>query len=318
MAPPSEELDLRHTTATDGALAIETKGLTKAFGSRVVVDDLTFQIPKGCVAAFVGPNGAGKTTTIRMLLGLVYPTSGSARVLGGTLNHPESYLPRVGALIEGPAFYPPLSGRANLEVLRSLGQLKTENVDQVLELVGLDKRSNDRVSRYSLGMKQRLGVAAALLPEPELLVLDEPANGLDPTGIAAMRKLLRNVADEGITVLVSSHQLSEVQQVADWVILINQGRLKYQGRLAQLLEKSGTIFVSPERATDVERLARALRNAGYEPVTVGPGRLMVKTDESPSKMNRLAMEMGIMLSELHAQSSLERVYFAMTDGGSIA
>jgi ABC-2 type transport system ATP-binding protein len=303
-----------------GALAVETSGLTKAFGRRVVVDDLTLRVPKAAVAAFVGPNGSGKSTTLRMLLGLLRPTSGTGWVLGGDISRPETYLPRVGSLIEGPAFYPGLSGRGNLEVLKVLGGLKQDRIAEVLRLVGLEKRADDRVSKYSLGMKQRLGVAAALLPGPQLLVLDEPTNGLDPTGIASMRVLLSQIAGAGISVLVSSHQLSELQQVADWVIMISGGRLRYQGKLDLLLERRTNTFVSPENAGDIGRLADLLREKGYAPEPAGPARLMLKlTHGSASQLNRMAMEAGIVLSELQSgQSTLEDVYFDMTDGGSIA
>lgn len=299
--------------------AAETHELTKAFGDRVVVDSLSVRIPESSVAAFVGPNGAGKSTTLRMLLGLIRPTSGTATILGGSIDELGSFLPRVGSLIEGPAFYPGLSGWANLDVLCALGRLDRRRIPTVLELVGLEKRSRDRVSRYSLGMKQRLGVAAALLPEPDLLILDEPANGLDPTGIAAMRVLLRRVADEGTTVLVSSHQLVELQQVADWVIIINQGKLRYQGELAALLEKTGSTLVGVENPQDLDLLRTVLRNAGYAPVEAGPGRLRVKMQGSPAALNRLVLDAGLTLTELHSgYSSLEDVYFEMTDGGSIA
>jgi len=300
--------------------AVETNGLTKAFGKRVVVDRLSFTVPKACVAAFVGPNGAGKSTTLRLLLGLLRPTSGTATVLGTSIDKPEMYLPRVGSLIEGPAFYPGLTGRGNLEVLVALGKLRADHIDEVLELVGLDRRSGDRVAKYSMGMKQRLGLAAALLPEPSLLILDEPANGLDPTGIAAMRTLLRKVADLGITVLVSSHQLSELQQIADWVIIINQGVLRYQGKLDPLLQRAGTTYISPELPEDAGRLAEALKTAGYEPVVAVSGRIQIILDHgTASDISRLAGELGIVLAELHTgQSTLEDVYFDMTDRGSIA
>lgn len=300
--------------------AVETSELTKAFGERVVVDRLTVRVPMGSVSAFVGPNGAGKSTTLRMLLGLIKPTSGSAAILGGSIADPGTYLPRVGALIEGPAFYPGLSGRGNLDVLASLGRLDRKRIPLVLEMVGLERRARDRVSKYSLGMKQRLGVAAALLPEPDLLVLDEPANGLDPTGIAAMRTLLRRVADAGTTVLVSSHQLIEVQQVADWVIIINLGRLRYQGELASLLEATGSTLVGVDDPSQLPALAAILRQAGYEPMDAGPSRLRFRlTQGTPAEVNRLALSAGITLTELHTgHSSLEDIYFQMTDGGSIA
>lgn len=301
-------------------VCIETNGLTKIYGDRPVVEQLTIQVPKSCVAAFVGPNGAGKSTTLRMLLGLVRPSSGSARVLGYRVSEPGAYLRKVGALIEGPAFYPTLSGRANLRVLASLGRLNERLIPEVLSLVGLEKRADDKVGKYSMGMKQRLGVAAALLPEPEVLILDEPANGLDPTGNAAMRRLLRVVADQGISVLVSSHQLADLQQVADWVIMINQGCLKYQGEIDRLLDRSGTTYLSPEDPADMDRLVQMLKENGYDPTAAGSHRIMMPlTHGSTSTINRMAMEAGITLSELHSTGlSLEDAYFALTDGGSIA
>src|SRR6266446_5489637 len=176
--------------AADNAPAIETHGLSKHFGQRKAVDGLTISIPSGTIAGFVGPNGAGKTTTIRMLLGLIRPSEGSATVLGKPISHPRTYLPRVGALIEAPAFYPSLSGRTNLEVLAHLGGHLRSRVSQMLELVELSDRGSDPVGKYSQGMKQRLGVAMALLPDPELLIPHEPANGLDPLAISQMRDLL--------------------------------------------------------------------------------------------------------------------------------
>lgn len=300
--------------------AVETVGLTKVFGDRVVVDNLSVRIPKGSVSAFVGPNGAGKSTTLRMLLGLIRITQGTATVLGAGIDEPRLFLPKVGSLIEGPAFYPGLSGKGNLDVLATLGRIDRKRVQVVLELVGLENRAKDRVSRYSLGMKQRLGVAAALLPDPQLLVLDEPANGLDPTGIAAMRVLLRRVANAGTTVLVSSHQLVELQQVADWVIIINLGKLRYQGKLDSLLEETGSTLVGVDNYSDLPALAKVLRDAGYDPVEGGSGRLRFRlTHGTPAAINKLAAEAGLTLTELHSgRASLEDIYFEMTDGGSIA
>src|ERR1700748_3063079 len=207
------------------SLAVSTVGLTKRFGDRTVVDGVNLAIPRGSVCGFVGPNGAGKTTTIRMLLGLIRPTAGSGLVLGGSLADPASYLGRVGALIESPAFYPQLSGRDNLRALARLGRIPLSAVDPALERAGLSARAGDRYRTYSLARKQRLGIAAALLPGPELLVLDEPTNGLDPAGIVEMRGLIRSFADDGITVLVSSHLIAEIEQVCDHVVMIRGGRL---------------------------------------------------------------------------------------------
>ena len=210
-------------------VAIETHDLTKRFGDRVAVDHANLSIPTGAVSGFIGPNGAGKTTTMRMLLGLVRPTAGTGSVLGEPLSAPERYMSRIGAMIEGPTFYGPLSGRANLVVLARLAQLPLQRVDEGLERVGLTDRGNDPFRAYSHGMKQRLGIAAALLPRPELLVLDEPTNGLDPAGIGEVRSLLRSLRDDGITVFVSSHLLAELEQICDHVVMIQLGQLMYQG-----------------------------------------------------------------------------------------
>ncbi len=175
------------------ALAVSTTGLTKRFGDRTVVNDVGLAIPMGSVCGFVGPNGAGKTTTLRMLLGLIRPTAGRGEILGGSLADPASYLHKVGALIESPAFYPQLSGRDNLKALARLGKVPAAAIEPALERTGMTARAGDKYRSYSLGMKQRLGIAAALLPDPRLLILDEPANGLDPAGIVEMRNLIKVV-----------------------------------------------------------------------------------------------------------------------------
>src|SRR4051812_23510498 len=192
--------------------ALSVTGLTKRYGARTAVHDLDIDLPTGVVAGFVGPNGAGKTTTMAMLLGLVKPTSGSGTVLGDSIADPRAYLSRVGALIESPAFYPALTGSENLRMFATVAGHGTRGVPALLEQVGLDDRGGDRYRSYSLGMKQRLGIAAALLGDPELLILDEPANGLDPQGVREMRSLVGGLAGRGRTVLVSSHDLSELEQ----------------------------------------------------------------------------------------------------------
>jgi len=220
-----------------GALAIETHGLTKSFGSHLAVDDVDLAVPRGSVFGFLGPNGAGKTTTIRMLLGLVSATSGSISVLGREM--PRSLgevLPRVGALVEGPAFYPFLSGAANLHRLDTAdptvdGASRTERVAQALERVGLSQAAGKKVKAYSLGMKQRLGIANALLAPRDLLVLDEPSNGLDPQGTREVRNLVRSLAADGTTVFVSSHLLAEIEQLCTHVAVMSAGRIVSQGTL---------------------------------------------------------------------------------------
>ncbi len=217
--------------------AIETQGLSKQFGRRPAVDGFTISIPAGTIAGFIGPNGSGKTTTIRLLLGLIRPDAGSATILGQPLTNALGYLPRVGALIEAPAFYPSLSAQTNLEVLARLGGYPGSRVREVLDLVELSDRARDRVGSYSLGMKQRLGLAMALLPDPDLLILDEPANGLDPLGIIATRDLLRRLREQGKTIFLSSHLLGELEQVADWLVMLHQGKALYHGSARAFLDQ---------------------------------------------------------------------------------
>jgi ABC-2 type transport system ATP-binding protein len=231
--------------SASGALAIETRGLCKQFGKLTAVDGLTIRAPAGTITGFVGPNGSGKTTTIRLLLGLIRPDAGSATVLGQPLTNPPGYLPRVGALVEAPAFYPGLSARANLDVLARLGGYSGARAREVLDLVELSERARDRVATYSLGMKQRLGVAMALLPDPDLLILDEPANGLDPLGIIATRDLLRRLRDQGKTVFLSSHLLGELELVADWLVMLHQGKALYDGPARAFLDQQpGASFLA--------------------------------------------------------------------------
>src|SRR5579863_212069 len=245
------------------SLAVSTTGLTKRFGDRTVVNDVGLAIPLGSVCGFVGPNGAGKTTTIRMLLGLIRPTAGRGEILGGSLTKPASYLHKVGALIEAPAFYPQLSGRDNLKALARLGRLDVGGVGPALARAGLTERADDKYRSYSLGMKQRLGIAAALLPSPELLILDEPTNGLDPAGIVEMRALIRSFADDGITVLVSSHLISEIEQICDYIVMIRAGKLVHQGAVADLrADQHPDYLLAPEHDEDTQQLAKVLEAAG--------------------------------------------------------
>ena len=245
------------------APVVETHGLTKRFGRRTAVDGLDMLVPAGVVAGFIGANGAGKTTTLRMLLGLVRPSEGTATVLGHDLRETSAYLPKVGALIESPAFYPGLSGERNLRVQTTLGGIPDRRIPEVLEVVGLTGRGADPFKSYSLGMKQRLGIAAALLGDPDLLVLDEPTNGLDPTGIREMRELLRQVAETGLTVLVSSHQLIELEQVCDWLVMIDAGRRVFQGTTSDLLAAgSDRLVLATEHPRDLDRLVGIVSGLG--------------------------------------------------------
>jgi ABC-2 type transport system ATP-binding protein len=300
-------------------LAIQTTGLTKVYSGRTVVDQLEVSLPSGVVAGFVGPNGSGKSTTLRMLLGLVRPTSGTGTVLGVPLDKPVGFLPRVGALIEAPAFYPGLTGAANLNVLATLGGIDPARVAVVLDRVGLSARSADRYKTYSLGMKQRLGIAAALLSDPELLVLDEPTNGLDPQGIVEMRELIRSIADDGPTVLVSSHLLAELQQICDWLLMIEAGRQVYQGRTADLLAGGARLRLRSERPDDLGRLTGVLRAHGFEPAVEGGGLVLpgdAVDDADLALLNKAAAAAGITLVEMsRSAASLEERYGSLVMGG---
>jgi ABC-2 type transport system ATP-binding protein len=271
-------LDFDSPAADD--LAVQACGLTKRFGDRIVVDNLDLSIPRGSVCGFVGPNGAGKTTTIRMLLGLIQPSSGGGTILGGELGEPQSYLHKVGALIESPAFYPQLSGKNNLLALARLGGITTATIEAVLDRVGLLHRSADRYRNYSLGMKQRLGIAAALLASPELLILDEPTNGLDPAGIVEMRDLIHSLADDGMTVFVSSHLLAEIEHICDRLIMISDGKTVFQGPVAVLRATRGNeLVLRPESASSLALLTAIVEEAGFavevEELTSDTGTLVV-------------------------------------------
>jgi ABC-2 type transport system ATP-binding protein len=299
--------------------AVTTDGLTKRYGRQLAVDALSLEVPAGVVAGFIGPNGAGKTTTMAMLLGLVRPTAGSGTVLGAGLEDPASYLGRVGALIEAPAFWPGLSGVENLRVLATLGGHDASRIPELLTLVGLGARGSDRFGQYSFGMKQRLGIAAALLGDPALLVLDEPTNGLDPAGINEMREFIRSVGDGNRTVLVSSHILSELEQVCDWLIVIDQGSLVYQGPTQGFRGEAGTVIaLAPEHPGDLERLAALVRAGGHEPRREGT-ELIVPVAEDDSRavaltLNKAAIAQDIVLAELHVRRpSLESQYLAVVE-----
>jgi ABC-2 type transport system ATP-binding protein len=297
-------------------------GLTKSYGDRRVVDGLDLTVPTGTVAGLIGPNGAGKTTTMAMLLGLVRPTVGTGSVLGSPVSEPHRYLPRVGALIEGPAFYPSLSGARNLEVFAAAAGHPPGEIGELLELVGLGDRGDDRYRSYSLGMKQRLGVAAALLGSPALLVLDEPANGLDPDGVREMRSLVARLAGDDRTVLVSSHDLSELEQICDWLVLIDAGRCLYQGTTRDLLhDTSGGLLVAPHDPGRRDQLHAALTANGID-VRTDSGRLVVDVNgadaaDAAAHVNQLAFANGIVLAELTPRRvSLEDRYLTMVHGGA--
>jgi ABC-2 type transport system ATP-binding protein len=312
--------------AVDG-YAVATSGLKKAYGHTAALVGLDLAVPTGVVYGFLGPNGAGKTTTIRCLLGLIHPDAGTMTLLGRPYTARDRHrLYDVGALIESPSFYPYLSGRDNLRVIAATGAAPARGrVDEVLEIMGLSERAGDKVDGYSLGMRQRLGIAAALLNDPKLLILDEPANGLDPAGIHSLRAQLRYLADTGRTIVVSSHILPEVQQLADVVGIIDKGHLVHQGSLEELLRASGGVRVRL-RPEEVERARAALaRFAGPDAVTdsdgpggepeEGAGWLAVKiaTDRA-AEVNRALAEAGIYASGIETRSDLESIFLSLTTG----
>ena len=306
-------------------LAVATRGLVKRFGTRTALAGLDLSVPAGVVYGFLGPNGAGKTTTMRLLTGLIRPDAGSVELLGQkfTRGH-RRLLFHVGALIETPAFYPYLSGRANLHALASTGaRTPAARIDELLETVGLRDRANDRVSRYSLGMKQRLGIAAALLSDPKLLLLDEPANGLDPAGIVAMRDTLRYLASTGKTVFVSSHLLSEVQQMADVVGIIDNGRLVREGPIQALLSGEGHVRVRVTLADVSASVAAVEELAGPGSVNVEPDGdvaiIVVRISPARSaEVNRALAGAGVYASGLEAGTDLESLFLELTGGDRTA
>jgi ABC-type multidrug transport system ATPase subunit len=295
---------------SDG-LVIETRELSRRYGERIVaVDGLSMRVRRGEVYGFLGPNGAGKTTTLRMLLGLVRPTSGSALVLGVAPGSPEG-LARIGALIETPSFYPFLSGQDNLRVLARYGGVPETRIEVALEEVELTSRAGDKFGTYSLGMKQRLGIAAALLKDPELLILDEPTNGMDPAGMAEMRRFIRGLGRGRRTVLLSSHLMTEVEQICDRVGVISRGALVGSGTVDELRGREG-LWVHAEPLEEAERLVATLR--GVEQVARIDGGLRIAADPAAAPViNRALVEAGIAVGELRPErASLEAVFLELT------
>jgi ABC-2 type transport system ATP-binding protein len=307
---------------TAGTFALATHDLRKSYGARTALAGLELAVPTGVVYGFLGPNGAGKTTTMRLLTGLIHPDAGSIEILGRPFGRRDRRrLFEVGALIESPAFYPFLSGRQNLRELAATGaRVEPRRLEELLELTGLRDRANDKVAGYSLGMKQRLGIAGALLSDPKLLLLDEPANGLDPAGMAAMRETLRGLAALGKTVFVSSHLLGEIEQMADVIGIIAAGRLVREGPIGDLLDAEGTVRVRVP-ATDLDRAAAVLRAfAGPETVTPTPdepGWLSVRTkSERIGDMNRALAAADIWATGLESGNDLEVLFLELTGGPS--
>jgi ABC-type multidrug transport system ATPase subunit len=296
----------------NGDSLVETSDLTKRYGPRIVaVDRVSLTVRRGEVYGFLGPNGAGKTTTLRMLLGLIRPTSGTATVLDRSPGDPKG-LARVGALVESPAFYPYLSGRDNLRVIARYANAPKKRIDAALDLVDLTDRARDKFATYSLGMKQRLGVAATLLKDPELLILDEPTNGLDPAGMADMRALIRRLGSGERTVLLSSHLLGEVEQICDRVGVISRGRLIAENTVEELRGGAALLVTAKPLDRARERVEQLL---GAERVEMTGGSLRLDTDPATAgRINRELVKADVEVIELRRiERTLEEVFLEMTN-----
>jgi ABC-type multidrug transport system ATPase subunit len=303
---------------TSAQPALRALALSKAYGKRLAVDHLDLQVDRGELFGFLGPNGAGKTTTIRMALGLVAPTNGSIEILGLEVRRNRSkVLPRVGALVESPALYGYMSGRNNLRVFADLlGGVKEKRIDEVLDIVSLTGRDKDKVKTYSMGMKQRLGLAIALLNDPDLLILDEPANGLDPAGIVEMRDLLRGLAAEGKTVFISSHVLSEVQQICNRVAIINHGKLIRVAPVHELIDSPGEFAIKVD-APDALVAALKMQPWGQE-ARVEEGLVITRAPEGRGRnlIAFLVQNGHNPDSVAERQRDLEDIFLSLTGGDS--
>lgn len=307
---PGPTVVVRVTLMTREGVAIDVVGLTKRFGSVLAVDDISFHVEPGRVTGFLGPNGAGKTTTLRCLLGLVTPTSGTATVGGRAYRELADPVGTVGAALEAASFHPGRSARHHLAAMARGSGLPERRIDEVLEIVSLSEAADRRTGTYSMGMRQRLGLAAALLGDPPVLILDEPGNGLDPAGIAWLRDFLRGLAAEGRTVLMSSHVLSEVQQIVEDVLILAKGRLVREGLLGDLEDAaSRSVLV---RTPTPERLRDALREEG---LTASPSTDAVirVAEATPADVGAAAFKHRVELHELYAETSdLERIFLELT------
>ncbi|MEZ5091219.1 ABC transporter ATP-binding protein [Nocardioides sp.] len=303
-------------------LVIETRGLLKEFrslrkGNKVAVKDLDLRVPAGGVHGFLGPNGSGKTTTIRMLLGLASATGGEMRLFDEPVpRHLPKVIDKVGAVVEMPKFLPNFTGRQNLRMLADTIGAPAAVIDAALETVGLTGRDQDRYKGYSLGMKQRLAIAATLLKQPSLLILDEPTNGLDPAGIREIREMIRSLGDSGVTVLLSSHILAEVQQVCTSATIIGNGRMLASGTVDELLEGPGGVRIVVDPA-QLEAARTALTAAGVE-VETSEGALLATGDRPPQELNRLLGESGVWASEIGIErQNLESFFLRLTEGDAM-
>jgi len=297
---------------TDGSkqgTRIEVRDLTKKFGSLTAVDNLSFSVEPGRITGFLGPNGAGKTTTLRMLLGLVRPTSGSATI--GGVPYSEIHTPQrvVGSALEATNFHPGRSGRNHLRVLADTAGVDPKRVDEMLEMVGIPAAARQRAGGYSMGMRQRLGLAAAMLADPQVLLLDEPANGLDPEGIRWLRLFLRHLSSEGKTILISSHMLAEVEQTVDDVVIIANGRFIQQGSVADLHGDKRAIV----RTSDAPGLVSALVSAGVQ-AHATDGTTLEAIGDDLARVGDIALAAGLPIHELRAhQTDLEALFFELTE-----
>ena len=305
---------LRYDSFEMSDSVIVTEKLTKRYGHLFAVRDLDLIVPNGSVFGFLGPNRAGKTTTMRLLLGLIHPTAGRAHVLGHDVATARSkFLPHVGALVESPAFYPFLSGQDNLRVLSETGGYTDKNrIDEVLDLVGLSDRRRDRVRTYSLGMKQRLAVAATLLHQPKLLFLDEPTNGLDPAGQADIRQLIRRLGQTGHTIFISSHLLHEIEQTCDQVAIIDHGQLLKQGRVSELLNEQPALRIEAEPIERAFAILAAIDN--LKPERLGSNQIVVKAgrDAAPDIVKALTDGGARVYQVVAERESLEQVFLRIT------
>jgi len=300
-------------------VVLRTRNLSKQYGTRLAVDHLNLEVHRGDIFGFLGPNGAGKTTTIRMALGLIAPSAGSVEMLGQDIAiHGSRILPRVGALVETPALYLYMSGRDNLRAVGSvLGGVPEKRIDAVLELVGLRIRQKDRVRTYSLGMKQRLGVAMALLQDPDVLILDEPANGLDPAGIVEMRDLMHHLSSEGKTIFISSHLLTEVQQICTRAAIIHLGKLVKESTIEELTAGHGEFAVTLERAQEVLALLK-VQSWGKSAHLNGSGALITLAPGGRGRnLNLLLVNAGFAPDTIIPSiEDLELVFLRLTNSGS--
>jgi ABC-type multidrug transport system ATPase subunit len=306
-------------SAGDGEWAVETHGLTKRFGDNVAVDDVELLVPRGCAFGYLGPNGAGKTTLIRVLLGLTHADAGTMFLLGCAVpRHRDLALARVGAIVDEPRFHGHLTGRQNLQILAAAREPAAKGrIDPALERVGILHRANDKVSKYSMGMRQRLGVAACLLGDPELLILDEPMNGLDPGGMLDMRDMIKSLVAEGRTVVLSSHLLDEVERTCDAVAIVDHGKVIRQGPISQLL--AGSSFEVQVECSEPDRAGGLLGGTAFGAhVQIGTDGLAISLPEGTERdaiaeVNRLLVEGGISVYRLqHIQASLESWFLEVT------